>query len=136
MWWAEGHVGYPPEPLSLLRSVSYAFSVVPLAISFASGFALLWRSERWKHRLMVLAPMGRMALTNYLLQTVIGLVLFAGIGLGLGTHVSAVMYEALAVAVFVVQVLWSVWWLKRFQFGPTEWLWRSLTYGKVMPMRK
>lgn len=136
MWWAEGHVGHPPAPSSLLRAAGYAFSVVPLAIAYASGFALLWRNERWRGRLMLLAPMGRMALTNYLLQTIIALALFTGVGLGWGTRVSAWQFEALALAVFIVQVLWSRWWLTRFRFGPFEWAWRSLTYGKLMPVRK
>lgn len=136
MWWAEGHTGHPPEPMSLLRAASYAFSVVPLAVAYASGFALLWRSAAWKNRLMALAPMGRMALTNYLMQTIIALVLFYGIGLGWGTRVSALVFEGLALAVFIVQVIWSRWWLQRFQYGPFEWAWRSLTYGKVMAMRK
>ena len=87
-------------------------------------------------RLQVLAPMGRMALTNYLMQTFIALVLFCGIGLGWGTRVSALVFEGLALAVYIVQVLWSRWWLQRFQYGPFEWAWRSLTYGKVMAMRK
>lgn len=136
MWWAESHVGHPPEPSSLLRAASYALSVVPLAMAFASGFALLWILDGWRQRLMKLAPMGRMALTNYLLQTIIAIALFYGIGLGWGTHVSAVAFESIAVGVFIIQVLWSHWWLKRFRFGPMEWAWRSLTYGKVMPMRK
>lgn len=80
--------------------------------------------------------MGRMALTNYLMQTIIAIALFYGIGLGWGTNVSAVAFEAIAVGVFLVQVLWSRWWLAHFQFGPFEWVWRSLTYGKVMPIRK
>ncbi len=136
LWWAEGHVGHPPEPSSLLRTASYAFSVVPLAVAYASDFALLWRGTAWRGRLMALAPMGRMALTNYLMQTIIALCLFYGIGLGWGTHVSVVRFEGIALAVFIVQVLWSRWWLARFRFGPMEWAWRSLTYGKVMPMRK
>jgi len=136
MWWAEGHVGFPPEASSLVLTTSYALSVVPLAIAIASGFALLWRNDRWKSRLMFLAPMGRMALTNYLMQTIIALWLFYGIGLGWGTHVSAVVFESIALGVFILQVLWSHWWLKRFQYGPLEWAWRSLTYGKVMAMRK
>ncbi|QQR88236.1 MAG: DUF418 domain-containing protein [Flavobacteriales bacterium] len=136
MWWADHHVGYPPEPASLLRAVSYAFGVVPLAIAYASGFGLLWLNEGWKKRLLTLAPMGRMALTNYLMQTLIALALFTGLGLGWGTRVSAWQFEALALAVFIVQVLWSRWWLARFQFGPFEWAWRSLTYGKLMAMRK
>lgn len=136
MWWAQEHAGYPPAPSSLLRTTSYALSVVPLAIAFASGFALLWARDGWRQRLMRLAPMGRMALTNYLMQTIIAIALFYGIGLGWGTNVSAVAFEAIAVGVFLVQVLWSRWWLAHFQFGPFEWVWRSLTYGKVMPIRK
>lgn len=136
MWWAEGHVGHPPEPASLLRATSYAFGVVPLAIAYASGFALLWLKDGWRMRLLTLAPMGRMALTNYLMQTFIALAMFTGLGLGWGTRVSAWQFEALALAVFAVEVLWSRWWLARFQFGPFEWAWRSLTYGRVMAMRK
>lgn len=136
MWWAESNVGHPPEASSLIRAASYALGVVPLAVAFASAFALLWRKERWRGRLMVLAPMGRMALTNYLMQTIIAIALFYGVGMGLGTRVSAVVFEGLALAVFIVQVLWSRWWLLRFQYGPFEWAWRSLTYGKVMAMRK
>lgn len=136
MWWAESHVGHPPEPSSLLRAASYAFSVVPLAMAFASGFALLWIRDGWRQRLMRLAPMGRMALTNYLMQTIIAIALFYGIGLGWGMHVSAVAFEAIALGVFITQVIWSRWWLTHFQFGPFEWVWRSLTYGKVMPIRK
>lgn len=136
MWWAEGNVGYPPEPASLVRTTSYALGVVPLALAYASGFALLWRNEECRSWLLMLAPMGRMALTNYLMQTIIALALFTGVGLGWGTRVSVVSFEALSLAVFIVQVLWSRWWLARFQYGPFEWAWRSLTYGKVMAMRK
>ncbi|MBL7985278.1 MAG: DUF418 domain-containing protein [Flavobacteriales bacterium] len=136
LWWGQNHLGKLPNAEGLVVTVSYALGVVPLAMAFASGFALLWTSDRWRSRLAVLAPMGRMALTNYLLQTLIGIALFTGLGLGLGTHVSALSFEALALVVFVVQVIWSRWWLERFQYGPMEWLWRSLTYGKVMPMRK
>jgi uncharacterized protein len=120
----------------VVHTVGYALGVVPLALAYASAFALLWSRDRWRRRLLVLAPMGRMALTNYLMQTVIAILLFTGVGLGWGSHVSAITFEALAFAVFVVQVLWSRWWLSRFQFGPMEWLWRSLTYGRVMPMRR
>ena len=136
MWWSELHFGHLPEPIGLVHTAAYAFSVVPLALAYASCFALLWTSERAQRILHVLAPAGRMALTNYLMQTIIALALFTGMGLGWGTRVSAITFESLAVGVFIIQVLWSHWWLKRFQFGPMEWVWRTLTYGKVMPMRK
>jgi uncharacterized protein len=136
MAWANEQAAFPPDPAALLRTTSYAFSVVPLAIAFASGYALLWRNGARQDRLQVLAPMGRMALTNYLMQTIIALFLFYGIGLGWGMRLSAVQFEGLALAVFLVQVAWSHRWLARFRFGSFAWAWRSLTYGKVMPMRK
>ncbi len=135
MWWAGGHAGSQPEPLSLLHTAGYAFSVVPLALAYASGFAWLWLNGARQKRLLVLAPVGRMALTNYLMQSIIAIALFYGIGLGWGTHVSAVVFDGVALVVFIVQVLWSHWWLARFQYGPFEWVWRSLTYGRPMPMR-
>lgn len=136
MWWSNEHVEHLPNAQGLVGTVGYAFGVAPLALAYAAGFALLWSKESWQRALKKLAPMGRMALTNYLMQTIIGLALFTGMGLGWGTRVSAITFESMAVGVFVLQVLWSHWWLKRFRYGPMEWLWRSLTYGKVMAMRK
>ncbi len=136
LWWSELHFGHVPELIGLVHTAAYAFSVVPLALAYAAGFALLWTGERAQRILHVLAPAGRMALTNYLMQTIIALWLFTGMGLGWGAHVSPITFESLAVVVFILQVLYSHWWLKRFHFGPMEWLWRSLTYGKAMAMRK
>ncbi|MBK9175241.1 MAG: DUF418 domain-containing protein [Flavobacteriales bacterium] len=135
-WYSINYLPQLPEAQGLVGTVSYAFGVVLLALAYASGFALLWTDQHWQKRFEVLAPMGRMALTNYLMQTVIGIFVFYGIGLGLGGRVSMVGYESIALAVFIVQVIWSRWWLVRFQYGPFEWAWRSLTYGKVMAMRK
>jgi uncharacterized protein len=134
-WYSAHNLPGMPDVAGLVGTVSYALGVVPLALAYASGFVLLWTNARWQGRLQVLAPMGRMALTNYLMQTIIAIAIFYGIGLGWG-HTSMVVIEAVAVAVFTTQVLWSHWWLRRFQFGPMEWLWRSLTYGRVMPMRR
>ena len=135
-WWSETHLEHLPDAHGLLATIGYALGVVPLAIAYASGFALLWTSDHSRRWLQLLAPMGRMALTNYLMQTVLGIVLFAGVGLGWGMRVSAVGFESIALGVYILEVCWSLWWLKRFRFGPMEWAWRSLTYGKVMPMRK
>lgn len=135
MWWSHEHLPGMDDPMALVSTAAYALGVVPLAMAFASGFALLWINEGWRQRLLALAPMGRMALTNYLMQTFIALALFTGMGLGLGTRSSAVMFEVMALAVFIMQIFWSKWWLRRFRFGPFEWAWRCLTYGKVLPMR-
>ena len=87
-------------------------------------------------RLDFLAPAGRMALTNYLLQSVFWTFVFYGYGLGLWGQVPRAAQLPLALAFFAGQVLLSRWWLNRFRFGPAEWLWRSLTYWKLQPMRR
>jgi uncharacterized protein len=83
-----------------------------------------------------LAAAGRMAFTNYLAQTVIGVVIFYGYGFGLYGSMSRLGLFGVMLAVWVVQLLWSPWWLARYRFGPAEWLWRSLTYRKRQPMRR
>ena len=76
-----------------------------------------------------------MALSNYVLQSVICATLFGGFGFGLYEEVGAAGLVGLTVLIYLVQIPLSVWWLRRFQFGPIEWLWRSLTYGKRQPWR-
>jgi len=83
----------------------------------------------------VLAPMGRMALTNYLVQSVVGTLVFYGYGLGLWGQVPR-RWQLLGVLVlFVLQVFTSRAWLAHFRFGPVEWFWRACTYGSFPPMR-
>lgn len=77
-----------------------------------------------------------MALTNYISQSLIGIGLFYGIGLGLGTTFGLIHIELTAIAVFLAQILLSLLWLRSFRFGPLEWLWRLLTYGQYVPLRK
>lgn len=76
-----------------------------------------------------------MALTNYLVQSVTGTFLYYGYGFGLQTKLGNLAGLLLCVVVFAVQIFYSDWWLRRFQFGPFEWLWRLLTYGRVPAMR-
>jgi uncharacterized protein len=83
-----------------------------------------------------LAATGRMALTNYLLQSVLCTLLFYGHGLGLYGRVERVGQAGIVVAVWIVQLILSPLWLRRFRFGPMEWLWRTLTYLKPQPMRR
>ncbi|MBU8895258.1 DUF418 domain-containing protein [Corallococcus sp. H22C18031201] len=105
------------------------------AAAYVASFALLFERETWRRILGVLAPVGRMALTNYLMQTVMGLVLYDGWGLGLVGKTPPALCVALALGGFALQVPFSHLWLQHFRFGPAEWLWRSLTYGRMQPMR-
>lgn len=106
-----------------------------LAFGYAAALVLLLRAERWQRRLHPLAAVGRMALTNYLLQSLICTTIFYSYGLGLFGRVGPAVYVPLALGIYAVQIPLSVWWLGRFRFGPLEWVWRTLTYGRVQPMR-
>ncbi len=83
-----------------------------------------------------LAPVGRMALTNYLTHSLVMTTLANGYGLGLYGQVGMATGLLLALVLFALQIPLSRWWLKRFRFGPVEWLWRTLTYGRLQPMRQ
>ena len=118
------------EPVKMAIRMLLRVGPLALGIAYAVGFVLLFRKPAWSRRLAFLAPLGRMALTNYLTQSLIGIALFYGIGLGLGpAHGMAVVLLAWAL-VLALQIAWSHWWLERFRYGPVEWLWRWLTYGE------
>jgi uncharacterized protein len=85
-------------------------------------------------RMRFLAPAGRMALSNYLAQSLFWTWMVYGHGVGLWGQLPRSMQLVLALVFFALQVAFSHWWLKRFRFGPAEWLWRSLTYWKPQPM--
>jgi uncharacterized protein len=108
-----------------------------MSLFYLSAIVLLFQRPRWQRRLLWLAPVGRMALTNYLMQTVFHLFIFYGYGIGLGLigRVGTSLCIPLSLAIFALQIIYSRWWLARFRFGPAEWLWRTLTYGARQPMR-
>lgn len=124
------------HPLSdTLHSLFYFISVYPLGFAYAAGLCLLYLRVKslsiWKW----LAALGRMALTNYIGQSVIGMFLFYGIGLGWGSTIGLLQTEVIVLAVFLFQMLFSRLWLSGFKFGPLEWIWRMLTYGKWLAIR-
>ncbi len=125
-----------PEAAGLLDTVTYALGVVPLSLAYASWICLHWIKTKQQTKWRWLAPMGRMALTNYLIQTMAGILIFYGIGLGLGGHMGPSIFVPIALAVYGIQVLYSNVWFRYFEYGPFEWIWRQLTYGKRLPLIK
>jgi uncharacterized protein len=119
---------------SLMKTLSYAFGTVPLAIGYAASLALLYKKET--RFLNLFAPVGKMALSNYLLQTVLATIIFYGIGFGLGGKFGYTLTMGIVVIIFGLQVVFSKWWLKNYKFGPMEWIWRQLTYGKRIRNKK
>lgn len=77
-----------------------------------------------------------MGLTTYLMQSLFGVLLFMGFGLGQMGKIGMAASIAIGISFFALQIPVANWWLRRFQYGPVEWLWRSLTYLKIQPMRK
>jgi uncharacterized protein len=124
-----------PSWSSLLRPGATAVGVLALSSCYVSTLVLLSLNPAWKLRLSPLAAVGRMALSNYLLQSVVCTAVFYSYGLGFYGNVGPAAGLTLSLLIFGAQVPLSVWWLRRFRFGPVEWIWRSLTYGKAQPMR-
>ena len=119
-------------PIQLAMGLSQSVGVPMLSLFYVSAIALAYlESEQWRGRLRPFAAVGRTALTNYLLQTVICTSIFNSWGLGLYGRVSPTASVPLVVALYGAQVAASVWYRRRFEFGPMEWLWRVLTYGRV-----
>jgi len=118
-----------------VSSIARSASSIALALSYMALVVLAWRT-RARRMLGAFAPVGRMALTHYLGQSLLGVSLFYGAGLGLGPRYGLVGTVIAAVALFALQTWLSRWWLQRFRFGPAEWVWRSLTYGRRQPLRR
>jgi len=107
-----------------------------LAIGYGSLALALVQHPVVGQVLKVFAPLGRMAFTNYIMQSVIFGFIFFGYGLGYFGRLGAMHALLIGITVYSAQVLLSGWWLSRFRFGPLEWLWRTLMYGIRQPMQK
>jgi uncharacterized protein len=80
--------------------------------------------------------MGKMALNVYLMQSLVAVLVFRGVGLALATEMGLAVSYAFGFALFFLQVLFCRWWPNRYTFGPYEWVWRQLSYGKRIPLKK
>jgi uncharacterized protein len=145
-WWALG-VGVATGILFLIASrlvqpfvpsfwfvimrTAYGVSRVALMIFYVATILRVTQHASWMRRLRPLAAAGRMPLTNYLLQSVLCTFIFDAWGLGYWGQAGALTQLVLAFAIFLMlQVPLSVWWLRRHTYGPMEYLWRLLTYGR------
>ena len=108
----------------VILGLAYGAMVIALMTTLVGRMLLGWA-----------APLGRMAFTNYIAQSVIFGWIFYGYGLGLFERLGAAIALALGTAIYAAQVIFSSWWLKDHRFGPLEWLWRTLMYGVWQPMQ-
>lgn len=117
------------------HSLFYFLSVYITAFGYVAAFCLLYLRFREASFWKMMALPGRMALTNYIGQSVMGVWIFYGIGLGMGADVGLVYGEVIALTVFAYEVAFSCTWLRYFRFGPLEWIWRCLTYLRFFSLR-
>jgi uncharacterized protein len=134
-----GYAVYRPSsapPMTILAGdLLFACGAVALALGYAATLVLAAQTRKGRTFLTPLAGVGRMALTVYLTQSLIFTSLFYGYGLGMAYQVGPAAVSVWAVGIFIGQVLACRWWLRRYRFGPAEWLWRCLTYLKWQPLR-
>jgi uncharacterized protein len=140
--WRSGILRKPEQhkgKLSLALLTATAAAIVgaalpiSLAVTYVTGILLLFPIVP-SAALRGLAAVGRMALTNYLLQSVILGFIFYGYGLGRFGRIGSASAASVGVALYLAQIISSSLWLRHFRFGPVEWLWRSLTYRRLQPM--
>lgn len=124
-----------PIAMTIFMPILRNISTLALALVYMSAIALLYQRHFFRRLLSIYAPAGRMAISNYFAQSAIGLFVFCGIGLGVMGDLRPRWLVGMPFVMFTVQMIFSWIWLRYFRFGPVEWLTRSLTYGKLQPMR-
>ncbi len=103
---------------------------------FVSAFCWLYVKGELKTFFVSLAAIGKMTLTNYMMQNLIGLLVFSGFGLGFWNTKPLWFYLLLAIVIYILQVYFSKWWLSKYNYGPVEWVWRQLSYRKRLPLKR
>jgi uncharacterized protein len=121
-------------PARNVNAMAGSLGIICLALGYAGAILGVSGLSSGKAILGWAAPLGRMAFTNYLAQSIIFGLIFYGYGLGLFGRISVSTASAIGIVVYVSQVLFSAWWLRRYRYGPVEWLWRTLMYGVSQPM--
>jgi uncharacterized protein len=135
------HIGgsmahFPKEWKDILYKLLFSLGQVNLALAYVSIISMTYRSAFGKKLLGGLKSAGRMSFSSYLSHTAFGIFIFYPFGLGYYGQFSLWQIEVMAIVIFAAQVLLAKIWLRYFSFGPLEWLWRSLTYGEFLSMRK
>ena len=126
--------GFEPYWAAATRP-TYDIGRLSLAMGYIGLVMVICKSGALSTVRSALAAVGQMALTNYLSQSIICGFVFLGFGLGLAGELERYEIYYVVFAVWIFQLSFSVYWLKRYRFGPAEWLWRSLTYKSKQPLR-
>lgn len=121
---------------SIISAISWRMNIIGLFLFYVCGFVMLFHFTKAKHYLHLFVPVGQMTLTNYIMQAIVGVLIFNGIGLGMMGSLGPSLTLPLAIIFFALQIGFSYLWLTYFSMGPLEWLWRVLISGKIYPLLK
>ncbi len=124
-------IGLPSVLKSPISETIFYVASIALAAAYVSVLTLLSRQESLLKFMSPFANVGKMALTNYLTQSLICVVIFYGYGAGLFQQISVFGGVILTLAIYLLQIFWSRAWMSKFKFGPFEWLWRGFTYRQL-----
>ncbi len=127
---------YSLKTNGLYQTIAYSFGVAPLALAYVGIFMLCFQKAIVSKIMSVFAPVGKMAFSNYMMHSIFCQFVFLPMGLGLGSYIGSVYLTIFCIWLFACQVIGSTIWLKYFNYGPVEWVWRSLTYWKLQPMKR
>jgi len=127
--------GDPTSFYTVIQIGAGFFGDIGLCLFFMTSIILLCQNKKWILKFKPLAFAGRMALSNYLFQSIVCTTIFYSYGLGIYGKVGSALGFVLTIFIFTTQIIISKFWLKHYQFGPVEWVWKSLTYGKLFRMK-
>jgi uncharacterized protein len=119
-----------PSIATFISTAMHTLGGISFGFAFIAGFAIMFNKGRYELLKMLFAPIGKMALTNYLMHSVIAVFLFHSYGLGLFGKIQMWQGIIITIIIFTFQIVLSNLWLRYFRYGPMEYLWRVLTYGK------
>lgn len=141
MTWIAMHMGlsmssWAAEPRDLVSKQLYVFGQLLMAVGYMCALAIAFQTRTGRQLMHPLTLIGRTAFTSYLGQTIIGIGIFYGVGLGYIATLGLAQLGLLAVLIYALQVVFASLWLRFFRQGPVEWLWRCLTAGSILPNRR
>lgn len=142
-WFITLIIGVPAKLLPYITSKNVgteylqdAIGGPALALFYVTSIVLLMELSIMRKLLKPFSYVGRLSLSNYLLQSVVCTTLFYGYGFGFYGDISHFQAFLLTIAIYIIQVVLSYFWLLKFRYGPVEWVWRTLTYGKKQPFKR
>lgn len=130
------HIGVEGFALQVGNTLFKTYANLGMMMMYVCSFTLLYYNTGLRKGMDKMAPVGRMSVTNYMAQSLIGVTLFYGFGGNFAAQLSFLQCLLVGLAIYAIQMIYSNWWMKGFYYGPVEWIWRILTWFRPVPLRR